>query len=218
MASLLRCSFFTNLPWTLQDKDIDESVFNLNSHHTYLLAMIGLNRTHSEIIELANFSTPENKETDERVEYLDFRVQKLVESIPQNGFFPLDSTFVPLHSSQIALKRSSSFIYMRRQSHLVGDFHATLNTLSQTEFRLNRLNSKIWLIVTSSEGVSTRFKDIQLQFVKEEFFGMFKRTNHELLAVFGDANSRNSDSSNMSSYIDCMYDESALPPITWNYT
>lgn len=120
------------------------------------------------------------------------------------------------------------------------DFHTALNTLSQSEFRLNGLNSKIWctlddlrtigesiqmptpeqspVMVTSSEGPSTGLKDIQRQFVEEDFFGAFESTDHELLAVFGDANSRNLDSLNMSSYIDSMYDESALPPVTWNYT
>ncbi|KFY86577.1 hypothetical protein V500_07540 [Pseudogymnoascus sp. VKM F-4518 (FW-2643)] len=306
-----RCSFFTNLPWTLHDKDIDESVFDLNSRHPYLSAMIGLNRIHSEIVELVNSSAPENKETDERAEYLDFRVQKLVESIPQSGFFPPESTVVPLHSKQVALEtffqlrtshiRMLTHIRSLSSSHALAyrprsartlislakstvdlhvkaikhggvdrllrptldkllmssiscmflaasydpseygpmccnDFHAALNTLSQSEFRLNRLNSNIWctlddlrtmgnsiqmptpeqspVMMTSSEGPSTGLDVIQQQFVEEDFFGTFESTDHDLLAVFGDVNSRILDSSNMNSYIDCIYDESALPPLT----
>jgi hypothetical protein len=70
-------------------------------------------------------------------------------------------------------------------------------------------------MVTSSEGPSTGLKNIQLQFAEEELFGTFESTDHEFLAVFGDVNSRNSDLSNMSNY---MCDESALAPVTWNYT
>ncbi|KAH6694792.1 hypothetical protein BKA61DRAFT_584130 [Leptodontidium sp. MPI-SDFR-AT-0119] len=311
-----RCSFFANLPWTLHDKVIDENVFKLNSHHPYLSAMIGLSRIHSEIVELVNSSTRETKENDERAEYLDFRVQKLVEGITQNEFFPPDSAAVPLPSRQIALKAlfhlrtshvrmlthirslsSSQALACRPQSArtlvslakftvdlhaksiklggisrllrstfdklLMGSiscmflaashdpkeygpmccshFHTALNILSQSEFRLNGWHSKIWctlddlrtigesiqmptpeqllVVVNSSEEPSTGIKDIQRPFAEEDFFGTFESTDNELLAIFGDTNSKGLDSSsNMSSYIDCMYDGLTLPPVTWNYT
>lgn len=71
------------------------------------------------------------------------------------------------------------------------DFHSALNVLSQSEFRLSELNSKIWCtlddlrsigesirmpppeqspeIVTSSEGPSTELGDIQRQFARGNF-------------------------------------------------
>jgi hypothetical protein len=74
------------------------------------------------------------------------------------------------------------------------------------------------VLVNSSEEPSTGIKDIQRPFVEEDFFGTFESTDNELLAIFGDTNSKSLDSSNMSSYIDCMYDGLTLPPVTWNYT
>ncbi|KAK0122020.1 hypothetical protein ONS95_010285 [Cadophora gregata] len=309
-----RCSFFANLPWTLHDKAIDENVFNLESRHPYLLAMIGLSRVQFEIIELINSSTPENKEDDERAEFFDFRVQKLVESIPQNGFFPPDSDVVPLPSRQTALKAlfqlrashirmlthirclsSSQALACRPQSArtlvslvkftvdlhgktlklgglsrllrstfdklLMGSvscmfltashdpkeygpmccshFHTALNILSQSDFRLNGWHSKMWCTlddlrkiggsihmpaperllvqVNSSEEPSTVIEDSQRPYGEEDLFEPFESTDNELLAIFGDTNSKSLDSVNMSSYIDCMYDGLNLPPVTWNY-
>ncbi|KAJ9497397.1 hypothetical protein H2202_007201 [Exophiala xenobiotica] len=87
-----RSSFYTNLPWTLHEKDLDENVFDLNGRHPYLSAMVRVNRLHSEIVELIN-SSPGlgTKEIDERAEFLGYRLQKLVEIIHESEMFPPES-------------------------------------------------------------------------------------------------------------------------------
>lgn len=308
-----RCSFFTNLPWTLHDKSIDQSVLNIGPRHPFLSAMVALNRIHAEIIELINSSSTEKKESDERAEYLDFRVQKLVEGIPQTGFFPPESAVVHQSSRQMALKalfqlrtnhirmlthipslssaqalacrprsartlislaRStvelhtatimvdgvSRFIRPIFDKILMGsvscmflaasydpgeygpmcsnDFHSALDTLSQCDFSLSGLKSKIWCtledlrsigqsiqmptpeqspaVATSAEGYSTCLGDMQQQFAAGDFLGSFKGPDHDLLAaVFGDSHQGASDSSIMSSYMYSAYDEPALPLTSW---
>ncbi|KAH7201144.1 hypothetical protein DER44DRAFT_433778 [Fusarium oxysporum] len=84
-----RCSFYSRLPWTLHDKDIDANVLSLDNHHPYLSAMLALNRVHTEIIHFNATAPPSgNRETDGQAEVFDYRLQRLVENMFSKGLSP----------------------------------------------------------------------------------------------------------------------------------
>ncbi|KAF7528224.1 hypothetical protein G7054_g10222 [Neopestalotiopsis clavispora] len=84
-----RCSFFADLPWTLHYKNIDARVLQLDDRHSFLTAMLGLNRIHTEVTNF-NAAAPQgdSQETDEQIEMYDYRTQKLVDKILAKGLFP----------------------------------------------------------------------------------------------------------------------------------
>ncbi|SPO03693.1 uncharacterized protein DNG_06376 [Cephalotrichum gorgonifer] len=94
-----RCSFMTNLPCSLPDQNVDEDTLDLDGQLPYLSVMLRANSILAEIFELIN-SVPirrssRNREGDERLQYLDFRVQSMEEQITQIELFPAHSGMQP---------------------------------------------------------------------------------------------------------------------------
>lgn len=91
--------------------------------NSFLSVMISMNRFLPEIFDLTG-SPPDSKPAEERAEYLDFRIQKLVESLPVGDFDPLDpGTATPpwLQSVmktffQLRMSRLRMIIHMRALS------------------------------------------------------------------------------------------------------
>ncbi|RHZ66780.1 Zn(II)2Cys6 transcription factor [Aspergillus thermomutatus] len=91
-----RCSFFADLPWTLQDKDIDAGILSPDDNYPFLSAMLGLDGMHTEIIKFSALVPPGgNREVDEQSEMFDYRVQKLVDNITLQGLFPPFANIIP---------------------------------------------------------------------------------------------------------------------------
>ncbi|ETS80205.1 hypothetical protein PFICI_07734 [Pestalotiopsis fici W106-1] len=91
-----RCSFFADLPWALHYENIDAKVLNLNDRHSYMSAMLGLNRIHTEVINFnAAARQGSNQEMDEQIEMYDYRTQKLMDKICAKGLFPASVSDTP---------------------------------------------------------------------------------------------------------------------------
>ncbi|KAF2963902.1 hypothetical protein GQX73_g9662 [Xylaria multiplex] len=87
-----RIGFTTAMPMSLRDEDITETVFDLHGRHPYLSTMVKVDRALGEIAALGDSSlTPEQKELEDRSEFLAYRLEKLVENVQDLGFFPLDA-------------------------------------------------------------------------------------------------------------------------------
>ncbi|CEL11546.1 hypothetical protein ASPCAL14647 [Aspergillus calidoustus] len=83
-----RCSFYSGLPWTLHDREIDLSNLRVEPPESYLAAMIAIDRSLSETWAIVNSPTPQSEKSRERVEFLNFQLQKLVSSLPIADFTP----------------------------------------------------------------------------------------------------------------------------------
>ncbi|KAL2849852.1 hypothetical protein BJY01DRAFT_245789 [Aspergillus pseudoustus] len=107
-----RCSFFANLPWTLQDKDIDVGVLSPDDKHPFLSAMIALDGIHTEVLKSSSFLVPTggNRELDEQREILDYRAQKLADNFTAHGLFRPYSEPFPSPAVQHVME---SFIQLR---------------------------------------------------------------------------------------------------------
>ncbi|KAH6661746.1 hypothetical protein B0J14DRAFT_663192 [Halenospora varia] len=106
-----RCSFDMGLPSALHDKDIDDWVLNMDGRHPFLLTMVKLNLIHSDVVEHHNsMSKCGGKETDERAEFLEFQIQKLMESAREIQLFPPESKVLPSPATQRTME---TFITLR---------------------------------------------------------------------------------------------------------
>ncbi|KAK2609985.1 hypothetical protein N8I77_003449 [Diaporthe amygdali] len=110
-----RCSFIANLPHHLRDREIDDSVLDLHGRHPLLSAMVDLNIIQAELFELISTTKGEtigyrSKEINDRMDYLDHRIQKLAEETSRVDLFSPDSLVVPPPADRVVLE---SFFQMR---------------------------------------------------------------------------------------------------------
>jgi hypothetical protein len=127
-----RCSFFADLPWTLQDMDIDVGIlspvrssltprlavfrglanFFKDDRYPFLSAMIALDGIHTKISKGTSGAVPvgANRELDDQREIFDYRVQKLADNISAQGLFPLSSGSAPSSAVRHVME---SFIQLR---------------------------------------------------------------------------------------------------------
>ncbi|KAI0468465.1 hypothetical protein F4859DRAFT_205157 [Xylaria cf. heliscus] len=83
--------FTTAMPFSLRDEDISESAFDLDGRHPYLSTMVRVDRVLGEIMALMNSSPgPGRKEIDERLEFLAYRLEKIVENVQDVTLFPAE--------------------------------------------------------------------------------------------------------------------------------
>ncbi|KAH8771718.1 hypothetical protein F5883DRAFT_713106 [Diaporthe sp. PMI_573] len=110
-----RCSFLATLPYHLHDREVDDSVLDLHGRHPLLSAMVNLNVIQAELFELIRTTKAESggyksKETNDRMDYLDHRIQKLAEETSRIDLFPPDCIVVPPPAERVVLE---SFFQMR---------------------------------------------------------------------------------------------------------
>ncbi|KAJ6158301.1 hypothetical protein N7485_011127 [Penicillium canescens] len=99
-----KCSFYSGLPWTLHDRDLDASVLRIEPQGSYLSTMISLDSNLSEIWTLVNAPSSQTKNNAERIEFLTFQLQKLVDKIPTEDFVSPEPTVIPPAWLQTGLK------------------------------------------------------------------------------------------------------------------
>ncbi|KAG6362497.1 hypothetical protein INS49_010729 [Diaporthe citri] len=104
-----RCSFMVNLPYHLHDTEIDDSVLDLHGRYPLLSAMVNLNIIQAELFELISTAKAgsggyKSKEINDRMDYLDHRIQKLAEETSRVDLFPPDSLVVPPPAERVVLE------------------------------------------------------------------------------------------------------------------
>ncbi|KAJ5213038.1 hypothetical protein N7449_000207 [Penicillium cf. viridicatum] len=100
-----QCSFYSGLPWTLYDREINVSALTIEPQESYISTMITLDRNLSEIWTIVNSPSSQSKNHEERVEFLNFQLQKLVDKIPTGDFKSLEPTVAPPSWLQAGLNR-----------------------------------------------------------------------------------------------------------------
>ncbi|KAL1849836.1 hypothetical protein Daus18300_013149 [Diaporthe australafricana] len=119
-----RCSFIASLPYHLRDRELDDTVLDLHGRHPLLSAMVDLNSIQAELFELVSTSKAEiggykSKEINDRMDYLDHRIQRLGEETLRVEIFPLDSLVVPPPAEQAVLETFFQMrtTYLRMMAH-----------------------------------------------------------------------------------------------------
>ncbi|KAL2795243.1 hypothetical protein BJX66DRAFT_337028 [Aspergillus keveii] len=129
-----RCSFYSGLPWTLHDSEIDLSILSVVLPDSYLSTMIAIDRTLSETWAIVNTPTPQSEKSRERVEFLNFQLQKLVGSLPKADFTPPKPSVNPPPWLDLQLKQ---FCHLRvdyiKLLNYIGSFKSLTNLLSEPQ-------------------------------------------------------------------------------------
>ncbi|KAJ6000124.1 hypothetical protein N7481_000533, partial [Penicillium waksmanii] len=100
-----QCSFYSSLQWTLHDKEINLSALTVEPQESYISIMISLDRNLSETWTVVNAPSSQSKNNEERVEFLNFQLQKCVDKIPTGDFKSLEPTVSPPPWLQAGLKK-----------------------------------------------------------------------------------------------------------------
>ncbi|KAJ5359421.1 uncharacterized protein N7496_011834 [Penicillium cataractarum] len=79
----------------------------LEPQESYISTMISLDRNLSETWTVVNAPSPQTKNSEERAEFLNFQLQKLLDKIPTGDFENLDPTVAPPPWLQAGLKQFS---------------------------------------------------------------------------------------------------------------
>ncbi|KAH8705790.1 hypothetical protein BGW36DRAFT_368177 [Talaromyces proteolyticus] len=87
-----KCSFYSGLPWTLHDRDIDLSALIIEPKESFLSTMISLDRNLSETWNIINAPSSASGGNSERIEFLEFQLQKLIDNIPAEDFTTIEPT------------------------------------------------------------------------------------------------------------------------------
>jgi hypothetical protein len=116
--------------------------------------MISLDSNLSEIWSIINTPSPQSKNNDERIEFLTFQLQKLVDKIPTEDFVSLEPTVVPPKWLQAGLKR---FCHLRVH-HIkilsqIGTFGSIRDFISQPASAKSLLTSAVKSVDLHSEMV-----------------------------------------------------------------
>ncbi|OOQ90433.1 hypothetical protein PEBR_04798 [Penicillium brasilianum] len=98
-------SFHTSLPWTLHGREINVSAITIEPLESYISTMISLDKNLSETWTAVNATSSQTKSSEERVEFLNFQLQKLVDKIPPGDFKNLEAEVAPPPWLQAGLKR-----------------------------------------------------------------------------------------------------------------
>ena len=124
--------------------------------------MISLDSNLSEIWSIINTPSSQSKNNDERIEFLTFQLQKLVDKIPTEDFVPLEPTVIPPKWLQAGLKH---FCHLRVH-HIkilsqIGTFGSLRDFISQpssakslltSAVKSVDLHSKWWMLVKSARS------------------------------------------------------------------
>ncbi|KAK0113956.1 hypothetical protein ONS96_014805 [Cadophora gregata f. sp. sojae] len=139
-----RWSFGTGLPFALQDSDIDPDLPSLDGRVPCLESMVSYGRISSQIWQLvAGFSNKSSNTDEEKVNYLDFQVQRWRESLPPalqlsmiDPSSPPNTQKTSISTPSQSLQRLQILLYLRA-NHLRILIHRH-NIMSSTAIAANR--------------------------------------------------------------------------------